>query len=61
MKIFVTPKKLAAIRLSWILCFSDEEKFHLDGIVNRHNCKTPGSKPPPEIIEHQMDTPKLCL
>jgi hypothetical protein len=35
------------------VCFSDKAAFHLDDIVNMCNCRTWGSQPPQEIIEHQ--------
>jgi hypothetical protein len=41
------------------LCFSDEATFHVNGIVNTHNCRIWGSQPPQEIIEHQRGTPKV--
>jgi hypothetical protein len=40
--------------------FSDGQHFHLDGIVNRANCRIQGNKPSQEIIEHQRDTPKVA-
>jgi hypothetical protein len=41
------------------LCFSDEETFHLNGIVNTRICRSWGSEPPQEIIEHQRDTAEV--
>uniref|UniRef100_A0A1B6BYI4 Tc1-like transposase DDE domain-containing protein n=1 Tax=Clastoptera arizonana TaxID=38151 RepID=A0A1B6BYI4_9HEMI len=39
--------------------FSDVATFHVNGTVNRHNCRMWGSQPPHEFIEHQRDTPKV--
>jgi hypothetical protein len=43
------------------VCFSDEATFHMNGIVNRHNCRIWGSQPPQKIIEHQRGTPKVNM
>jgi len=32
------------------LIFSDESTFYLNGVVNRHNCRILGTKPPKETI-----------
>jgi hypothetical protein len=53
-------RKLAVMRLSWTLCFSDKAIFHLDSTINRHNCRIWISQPPEEIIEHQRDMPKIA-
>ncbi|EFN81054.1 hypothetical protein EAI_05801, partial [Harpegnathos saltator] len=34
--------------------FSDEAHFHLDGLVNRHNCRIWGSENPRMTVEKQM-------
>lgn len=39
--------------------FSDEATFHINGCVNRHNCRVWGSQQPNEIHEYVRDSPKL--
>ena len=39
--------------------FSDESIFHLEGTVNRHNCRVWGQEPPSEIIQKSHTTPKI--
>lgn len=39
--------------------FSDEASFHVNGHVNRHNCRIWGSEPPHEFVEYERDTPKV--
>lgn len=39
--------------------FTDEATFHINGCVNRHNCRIWGSQQPNEIHEHVRDSPKL--
>lgn len=39
--------------------FTDESTFHVNGVVNRHNCRIWGSEKPREIVQHQRDSPKV--
>lgn len=39
--------------------FTDEATFHVNGCVNRHNCRIWGSEQPNEIIEYVRNSPKL--
>jgi hypothetical protein len=32
-------RKLKMMGFSWTLCFSDEATLHMNGIVDRHNCR----------------------
>jgi hypothetical protein len=41
------------------VCFSDEAKFHLDGVVSRRNCRIRCSQPPQEIKERYRKAPKV--
>jgi len=39
--------------------FTDEATFHINGSVNRYNCRIWGSQQPNEIHEYVRDSPKL--
>lgn len=39
--------------------FTDEATFHVNGTVNRHNCRIWGSEQPHEFIQYERDTPKV--
>lgn len=39
--------------------FSDESTFHINGIVNRHNCRIWGSENPRVVREMERGTPKI--
>lgn len=39
--------------------FTDESTFHVNGVVNRHNCRIWGSQKPQEIVQYQRDSPKV--
>lgn len=39
--------------------FTDEATFHINGSVNRYNCRIWGSQQPNEIQEYVRDSPKL--
>lgn len=39
--------------------FTDESTFHVNGTVNRHNCRIWGSEKPCEIVQYQRDSPKV--
>ena len=39
--------------------FSDESIFHLEGAVNRHNCRVWGLEPPSEIIQKSHTSSKI--
>lgn len=41
------------------LVFSDEATFHINGKVNRHNCRIWGTENPRETIQHERDSPKV--
>ena len=39
--------------------FSDKATFHINGVVNRHNCRIWGSEQPNIVHEHVRDSPKV--
>lgn len=39
--------------------FSDEATFHVNGVVNRHNCRIWGSENPHVVQEVERDSPKV--
>jgi hypothetical protein len=41
------------------IIFSDESTFHLEGVVNRHNCRVWGMEPPVEVIQKCHTSPKI--
>ncbi|EFN79402.1 hypothetical protein EAI_09473, partial [Harpegnathos saltator] len=41
--------------------FSDEADFHLDGLVNRQNCRIWGSENPRVIVEKQMHPQRVTV
>ena len=41
------------------VCFSDESKFHVSGLINRQNSRTWGSQNPHETYELKRDSLKL--
>ncbi|CAK9813004.1 hypothetical protein ANTPLA_LOCUS7629 [Anthophora plagiata] len=43
------------------IIFSDEAHFHLDGFVNRQNCRIWGSENPREIVEKQMHPQRVTV
>ena len=44
--------------LPWLIC-SDEATFHLSGKVSCHNVRIWGLDNPPEIVQHERDSPKI--
>ncbi|EFN79524.1 hypothetical protein EAI_06736, partial [Harpegnathos saltator] len=43
------------------IIFSDEAHFHLDGLVNRQNCRIWGSENPRVIVEKQMHPQRVTV
>jgi hypothetical protein len=43
------------------ICFTDEATFHMNGCVNRHNCRIWGSEQPSGIREYIHDKTKTLL
>ena len=41
------------------LIFSDESTFHLNGIVNRHNCRIWGTETPTETYQRSQASEKV--
>jgi hypothetical protein len=41
------------------VCFSDEATFHINGVVNRYNCRILGSQNPHATCEMERGGPKL--
>lgn len=39
------------------IVFTDEATFHVNGVVNRHNCRIWGSEQPNEVFEYVRDSP----
>jgi hypothetical protein len=43
------------------VCFSDEVRFHINGVVNRYNCRTWGSESPHVHVNWSKAAPKgMC-
>ena len=43
------------------LWFSDEAHFHLNGQVNRQNCRFWGKAPPDEVLQRPLHSPKVTV
>lgn len=44
-----------------LIMFSDEANFHINGAVNRHNCRYWSQEPPEELHETPLHSPKVVV
>ena len=61
MEWIISHQKMDAGSSKIIIILSDEAHFHLDGFVNRQNCRVWGSENPRVISEKQMHPQRVTV